>query len=242
MPTEPTPSPAPKRPGFDGMADVLAGLPPELHPPAPDSPPGRILAAARELYATRGISGLSTRRLAEAAGVNLSLIHYYFGSKEGLVRAAIRGEILGAMADVFAGLDSSLPSPELFVQFPIRLLEVLRADAVRLRLLRRVLATNPERLTRAVEELGGHGLLGVREVMLKSIAHAQAEEHLPPLPPRSILLFLLSSAYGLILVAPLAEALLGFSLQDDDDWAEHRTQLAQLISGALGAGPHREVR
>ena len=227
--------------GFESLGEILAGLPPELLPPAQDSSPGRILAAARELYAEGGVSGLSTRKVAERAGVNLALIHYYFGSKESLLRAAIRGEILGAMADVFAGLDAALPAPDLFVQFPLRLVAVLRADPVRSRLLRRVLATNPDRLTRAVEELGGHGLLGARGVLLGAIKNAQSAGSLPPMPPRSLLLFLLASAYGLILVAPLAETLLRFDLQDDEQWEEHSGHLQSLIRGALSAPPSGEA-
>jgi AcrR family transcriptional regulator len=44
-----------------------------------------ILQAAREALHETGYSGLSTRRIAETAGVPLSQIHYHFGSKQGLV-------------------------------------------------------------------------------------------------------------------------------------------------------------
>jgi len=49
----------------------------------------RILEAAIDLFADEGFEGVSTRMLAERAGVNLPAIQYYFGSKEGLYRAAI---------------------------------------------------------------------------------------------------------------------------------------------------------
>lgn len=49
----------------------------------------RILEAAIEAFAVDGYDGVSTRRLAERASVNLPAIQYYFGSKEGLYRAAI---------------------------------------------------------------------------------------------------------------------------------------------------------
>jgi AcrR family transcriptional regulator len=54
----------------------------------------RILEAAIEVFAEEGYDGASTRALAERAKVNLPAIQYYFGSKEGLYRAAI-GEIVG---------------------------------------------------------------------------------------------------------------------------------------------------
>ncbi len=54
----------------------------------------RILEAAIEVFAEEGYDGASTRALADRAKVNLPAIQYYFGSKEGLYRAAI-GEIVG---------------------------------------------------------------------------------------------------------------------------------------------------
>lgn len=49
----------------------------------------RILDTALALFAAEGFDGASTREIAEQAGVNLPAIQYYFGSKEGLYRAAI---------------------------------------------------------------------------------------------------------------------------------------------------------
>lgn len=49
----------------------------------------RILETAIDVFAAVGYEGAGTRMLAERAGVNLPAIQYYFGSKEGLYRAAI---------------------------------------------------------------------------------------------------------------------------------------------------------
>ena len=43
-----------------------------------------ILFAAEELFAENGFEGTSTREIAKAANVNISMISYYFGSKEKL--------------------------------------------------------------------------------------------------------------------------------------------------------------
>lgn len=47
----------------------------------------RLLRAALECFAMHGYSKTSTRRIAQAAGVNLAAINYYFGSKAELYRA-----------------------------------------------------------------------------------------------------------------------------------------------------------
>jgi AcrR family transcriptional regulator len=45
----------------------------------------RIVDAARDVLVTHGHAGASTRAVAEAAGVNLSQVHYHFGGRHGLL-------------------------------------------------------------------------------------------------------------------------------------------------------------
>jgi AcrR family transcriptional regulator len=77
----------------------------------------RILETALALFAAEGFDSTSTRAIAEQAGVNLPAIQYYFGSKEGLYRAAIAhiGEqaaqaIAPIAARVRGALDTGAPS------------------------------------------------------------------------------------------------------------------------------------
>jgi AcrR family transcriptional regulator len=48
-----------------------------------------LLDAAEQLLVDVGHAGITTRRLAEAAGVNHGLVHYYFGSNENLLVRAL---------------------------------------------------------------------------------------------------------------------------------------------------------
>ena len=52
----------------------------------------RILDAARARLLADGYAGLSTRKVAEEAGVPLSQLHYHFGSKGGLILALFEME------------------------------------------------------------------------------------------------------------------------------------------------------
>lgn len=58
--------------------------------PKPDSDTRlALLAATEECLHAHGYAGLSTRRVAEAANMPLSQIHYHFGSKDSLVLALL---------------------------------------------------------------------------------------------------------------------------------------------------------
>ena len=48
-----------------------------------------ILAAARHVFASKGIDGTSVREVAEAAKVNTAMIYYYFKDKEDLYRSVL---------------------------------------------------------------------------------------------------------------------------------------------------------
>lgn len=65
----------------------------------------RLLEAAIPLFAQKGLEGTTTRDIASAAGLNVSLISYYFGGKEGLYRGVLESHAknVRAMAEEFVG-------------------------------------------------------------------------------------------------------------------------------------------
>jgi AcrR family transcriptional regulator len=65
----------------------------------------KILEAARRRLLADGYAAMSTRKVAEEAGVPLSQIHYHFGSKEELILSLLRKEndrLLGRQAEMFS--------------------------------------------------------------------------------------------------------------------------------------------
>jgi AcrR family transcriptional regulator len=54
-----------------------------------------ILNAAEKLFASQGYEGTSTRQIATEAGANMSMINYYFGSKEGVFMEIMSNRIKG---------------------------------------------------------------------------------------------------------------------------------------------------
>jgi AcrR family transcriptional regulator len=65
---------------------------PSWTPPEPSSSETReqLLAAAERLFAERGFAGVSVRVIAAEAGVNWSLVGYYFRGKDGLLAEVYR--------------------------------------------------------------------------------------------------------------------------------------------------------
>lgn len=60
----------------------------------------KIIEAAILLFAQEGLHGTSTRDIARESGLNLSLISYYFGGKEGLYRTVIQEFVLKVFSKI----------------------------------------------------------------------------------------------------------------------------------------------
>jgi AcrR family transcriptional regulator len=63
-----------------------------------------LITAASVLFAARGPSRTSVREVSAAANVNHGLVHHYFGSKDGLLRAVL-DELAGHAADEIVDWD-----------------------------------------------------------------------------------------------------------------------------------------
>jgi AcrR family transcriptional regulator len=64
-----------------------------------------LLDAAERLLAQVGYAGVTTRRLAEEAGINHGLVHYYFGSNENLLVQALErftGRLITRQRELYA--------------------------------------------------------------------------------------------------------------------------------------------
>ena len=67
-----------------------------------------IIAAAEKLFSEMGYEGTSTRQIAKEAGANMSMISYYFGSKEGVFLEIMNERIKGFNAQLVSINEDSI--------------------------------------------------------------------------------------------------------------------------------------
>lgn len=70
----------------------------------------QIMEAAIDLFANQGYAATPMRAIAERVGVNPAMIHYYFGSKEALLHAALE-ESLEPLAEAVAVMQKQQEAP-----------------------------------------------------------------------------------------------------------------------------------
>jgi AcrR family transcriptional regulator len=72
----------------------------------------RLLSASAQLIVERGWSGVTTRAVAERAGVNQALVHYHFGSIDNLRRESVVSRLMPAIGELVDELLDERPLTE----------------------------------------------------------------------------------------------------------------------------------
>ncbi len=72
----------------------------------------RLLSASAELIVERGWSAVTTRAVAERAGVNQALVHYHFGSIDNLRRDSVVAQLMPAIGELVDELLDERPLTE----------------------------------------------------------------------------------------------------------------------------------
>ena len=86
----------------------------------------KILAAAREVFHKRGFEGARMQEIADQAGINKSLLHYYFRNKENLFTAVFSEAVstmIGTISSIFMGPGQLEEKLEHFYDFHISFLQ-----------------------------------------------------------------------------------------------------------------------
>ncbi len=226
-----------RKEGSPGMfGRFLEGIPSDLKAPASGSPPGRILRSARTLFARHGFDSTSTRSIAEKAGVNQAMIHYYFGTKEHLYRRVISLEILDVFRAISGELEKEDPSDAALVRVPLEIMGQLRSDPVRRSLLGREIGQGGKHAGQAVIAMREYGPRGFRDLLATLLETGQREGRFRSLPAEAVVPFLLSVAYGSMMLEPLFEIVLGRSVADEDVWRSRSDTFETLLKHGLLAG------
>ncbi|ORC34055.1 hypothetical protein B4O97_14315 [Marispirochaeta aestuarii] len=77
----------------------------------------QILAAAYRVIIRRGKSGTRMQEIADEAGVNKALLHYYFRSKDRIYEAVLRKVLSSLLKSMLQSIDFSMPIREVLEAF-----------------------------------------------------------------------------------------------------------------------------
>lgn len=198
----------------------------------------KILQAARTVFVRRGTAGARMQEIADEAGVNQALLHYYFRSKDRLAQAVFRdvaGRMVPAIVAVF-GAESSIEQK--VVQFVHLYIDVVRQSPFIPGYIVSELHFNPERLTALASEIAGSHPANVMQSFLPRLgAQIDQQVHIGAMrsiAPDQFLVNLVALCVFPFVARPVLNIVFG---QDDAEFSrfldERREELPDFILNAL---------
>lgn len=183
-----------------------------------------ILAIAERMFAEQGYAAVSIRQIAESAGVNPALVHYYFKNKRSLLRAVL----VHALKPLVEALASLRQGPEARAADVARLLLTKAAEHPNIPplLLREVLLPGAEMRSFFIEHMAPH-LGGALPVMLER--EQSAGRLRKDFDPEVAALMVIALSFFPFVARTLAEPALGISYdaRGIDKLIRHVTKLIE---------------
>jgi len=178
----------------------------------------KILDAAAEEFALRGLAGSRVDRIAQKAGVNKAMIYYHFSSKEGLYKAMIDGMlsrvgmVLKQAADPDADLEKSLLSLSLAYH------DILGSDSHLPRVLLHEMADGGRFLRAAISENILDPALPAR--MQEKFGRGSGEGEFRDVDGRHAMLSFVGMNLFYLMMSPIANSML--EIEDAETFREQR--------------------
>jgi TetR/AcrR family transcriptional regulator len=190
----------------------------------------RILAAAHAVFLRRGTAGSRTQEIADEAGVNKALVHYYFGTKAALADAIFE-RALGTLVPLIFGI---LADPARSIEQKVR--DIVR-EQINFHLARPYVAGymisemhgQPERMAALMARRGGPPL----DVIGRQLREAARAGRMRPISAKQFVVNMMG-----LLIFPFALRP-GLSLLLDLDptaWVAFMEERKRLLPGFILAG------
>jgi len=206
-----------------------------------------LLDAASRLFAARGATAVSLRRVAREAGVTPAMVHYYFGGKDGLYDAMLERtllRVLGRVREVMQrGELAGQSTGERLAALLRVLVDTFAAEPwVPVLVVRDVLSEGGRFRERFVREYASHMAALLPELMQREIDAGQLRADLDP---RLAFLSFMGMAVMPFVARPVVEQVLGIDYDQDflARFVDHSQRLfvegAGSRSGGRGAGSRR---
>lgn len=200
----------------------------------PDDSGARILAAADAVFVLRGTDGARMQEIADEAGVNKALLHYYFRTKEQLASAVFVRAASSFLPFLFEIMASDASLDEKVDGVVATYIEQISRRPYLPGYILSELAHHPERMVGVFSEVVGSAPRRVVRKLQDQIDAGVKAGELAPVGAEQFLVTLLGSCLFPFAARPMIEAVLGLGPKGFDRFVEQRRkELPTFIKRAL---------
>jgi AcrR family transcriptional regulator len=147
----------------------------------------RIIASAERLFYQKGKAGASMQDIADDAGINRTLLNYYFRTKDQLFEAVFRNAMARFVPNLAHMLQSDMPIAEYLPQMIETVIDTMLENPQIPIFVLQELTSNPDRMPEIIKEMGIDPELTIEKIGEESKKGSSA---LPD--PRQVILNILS--------------------------------------------------
>ena len=187
---------------------------------APDSTEQRIFDAAHEVFVQKGLDGAKMQEIADKAGINKALLHYYFRTKEKLFEMVAKAIINRAFPTVQQLIEADIPLEqkiERFIDFYID--TISRNPFVPLFIIGEINKHPDQFFDKIIPSQPPRP-----ELFFKQVEEAVAEGRIRPVTPRHLLVNVLAMCIFPIVARPLIRIVMGMSTPEINQFLKERKE------------------
>ena len=167
----------------------------------------KIYDAARQIFILKGMEGARMQEIADAAGMNKALLHYYFRSKENLFKAVFKDIFAKFFSRVKGTLNSDITAKEKLIIFIDNYIDLIAANPYVPQFIINEINRDPKVLKSMMLESGAEP-----QMILSMFLNEVQSNNLSKIDPRHIVVSLLG-----MLIFPFAGRPLLQMIYFDDD-------------------------
>ncbi|MDD5361696.1 MAG: TetR/AcrR family transcriptional regulator [Ignavibacteria bacterium] len=173
----------------------------------------QILSAAKRIFHVKGLDGARMQEIADEAGINKAMLHYYFRSKENLFEAIFNEDCVGFFAKLQELISVDLPLLAKIEYFVENYIDLLLKNSYIPAFILNEIHHNPERIKNVFIEKGIHP--GNR--FIEDIRSAISLGIINPIDPRQLIINIIALCIFPVVARPIVSTVLNF---DDDSYTK----------------------
>jgi AcrR family transcriptional regulator len=189
----------------------------------------KILEAAKKIFHRKGYDGARMQEIADEAGINKALLHYYFRTKENLFNAVFQAAFRDIFSRLFLTVGSDDPLDEKLSNMIREYIGFLQKNSFIPGVILSEINQNPDKIIEVFHSVP------IQPVQLyEKIRDSLRDAGVENVDPRDLFINVLSMCIFPVVAKPLLKVIFNFSEEEYDEFIEKRkTELPGFIMNAI---------
>ncbi len=160
----------------------------------------KILLAAKKVFIEKGLEGARMQEIADEAGINKALLHYYFRSKDKLFEGVFRDAFFRLLPTVLSVLKEEIPLFDKIRLFTEQYIDIFNENRYIPGFVLHELSRNPQRIVTLISSTGIQP-----EFFMEQVREEVERGTIRPIDPRELVVNMLALCIFPFVAAPILQ-------------------------------------